>query len=849
MTSDRVIIVRISGIGFQGDKFEPLTLTSRPLSYLQSTAIEGVVTELTTQMSSEIGIFSSMGSDPTTTFSILANTQTLSVLMSRGATEVRGVNNQSIQTTAYVTPNPTPTIKVTDASTIADGNIIRINGAAYGVLASDGLIPGEIQAVMAYGSVPQPIPVRTIGGEAVGSTLYASYWQGNEYPTGGAEQQAVTISTVDIDAVSPAAETVVFRGVVSRVSLQTSAGTENQIAVECMSLMGVIKNAPWAPSSSGLSVYVVPGYKSRSDFSEAIQQQYSNRFFSGFMKVYPNLSMTGPIFEDTTNPYDTRFGAMQIRSGPYGGVSGIIEIEDSNVITVSATPIDPELDNMRANGFSLVFNDGYYRQYNDDDELDIALTEGSISDLRRARRDGIVTPISLQIDPAFTAQIAFSAQDFQIAIIDLIFGTYNGDFTGASGVRAWGMAAWIPFPLTDYLQIIDLGSLNAAFSTDQMLRDIPLCQMWNPITSTTESNIFILPVKPDGPKTIGEVLDNIMKNLGLFMVYDKGRITFGRWACANPFPTSINDSHFAEPKVGLSFDRANSIQSVTVEYPAVITADNLSMTKNPIANLERIITGAGKIVTVGSMMQQGTDYQAGTIQSFAFQNGTDMVLRYSQAAGIIEVTLRNETKQLAIGEYVAFTSLFIPNGEGSMGVANATGIVLKATRSWQTPTSSYTLFLPGYLYAANRVSLVSVSARVVAVASTGVITIEDNAFTLPAPLAQLNAPASDPEAFDQTLQRIVSGVPKNYWCELYDQYGTPYGLTERLVNVGSTNLQFSGAGFDTAIAGDIIIMQAATGLNVFSGSVEDMEECWDAFQADTMGLVDANDIFAYPWSR
>ena len=845
--SDRVIIVRIRGIGFSANKAYPLTLTSRSLSYLQGTAIEGVVTELTTQMSSEIGIFSSMGSDPTTTFSILANTQTLSVLMSRGAAEVRGGNNQSIQTTAYVTPSPTPTIKVTDASTIAEDDIIRINGAAYRVVTSDGLSPGEITAEMVYGSVPQPIPARSIGGETIGSTLYASYWQGLEYPTGGAEQQAVTISTVDIDAVSTAAETVVFRGVVSRVSLQTSAGTENQIAVECMSLMGVIKNAPWAPSSAGLSVYVVPGYGKRSAFSDAIERRYSNRFFSGVMKVYTNLDMTGPIFESTTTAYDTRFGAMQIRSGPYGGVSGIIDVEDGNVITVSATPIDPELDDMRANGFDLVFNDGYYRQYNDDDELNIALTEGSVSDLLSARRDGVTTPIALQIDPAFTAQIAFSAQDFQVAIIDLIFGTYNSDFTGVSGVRSWGMAAWIPFPSTDILEIIDLGSLNAAFNTEQMSTDIPLCQMWNPLTSASEPNTFILPVKPDGPKTIGEVLDNIMKNLGLFMVYDKGRISFGRWASTNSFPTLINDTDFAEPKVGLSFDRANSIQSVTVEYPAVISADKLSMTKNPIANVERIITGAGKIVTVGSMMQQGAEYQAGTIGSFAFQNGTDMVLRYSQAAGIIEVTLRNETKELSIGEYVAFSSAFIPNGAGSMGVGNATGIVLKATRSWQTPTTSYTLFLPGYLYALNRISLVSVSGRVIISPSTGIIQIEENAFTLPFDFAQLNAPTTDAEAFKQSLQRLPIGSVF-IRCALYDEYGTPYNLTNKLLDVNLPDeLEFGNGDFDGAVAGDIIIMDFAT--SAFDQYPEDLQECWDAFQADTMGLVNADDIFAYPWSR
>ena len=844
--SDRVIIVRISGIGFQADKLYPLTLTSRPLSYLQATAIEGVVTELTTQISSEIGIFSSMGSDPTTTFSVLANKQTLSVLMSRGATQVRGFDESSIQTTAYVTPSPTPRIKVTDSQTIAAEDIIRINGAAYRVTASDSSTPGEIEAEMVYGSVPQPIPLRSIGGQLVGSTLYASYWQGLEYPTGGAEQQAVTISTVDIDAVSAAAETVVFRGVISRVSLQTSAGTDNQIAVECMSLMGVIKNAPWAPSSAGLSLYVNPGLVRESYEGEL--NPPSNWYFSGIMKVHPNLNMTGPIFEDTGKKFDTRFGAMQIRTGGYGGVSGIIEVV-GDVITVTAAPADPELGQITANGFNLVFNDGYYRQYStaSGDDLNIALTEGSVAALRQRRRDDDATPVTLDIDPSLFGEIAFSAPDFQAAIVDLIFGTFNSDPSGDSGVRAWGMAAWIPFPFADITDIIDMGSLNNAFNAAQMSADIPLCELWNPLIGAREPNTIILPVKPDGPKTIGEVLEFIMKNLGLFMVYDKGRITFGRWASENPYPTSIKDTDFAEPKVGLSFDRLNSIQSVTVEYPAVIAADKLSLTKNPIANVERIITAAGKIVTVGSMMQQGYDYQAGTIQSFAFQNGTDMVLRYSQAAGIIEVTLRNEMKELAIGEYVAFSSKFIVNGAGSMGVVNATGIVLKATRSWQTPTTSYTLFLPGYLYAANRVSLVSVSARVVGVPATQVVQIELNAFTLPAPLAQLNAPTSDPEAFDQTLQRIVSAFPKNYRCALYDQYGTPYNLVARLINVGSTTLQFNSADFDTAIPGDIIIMEVAT--NVFGGSAEDMEECWDAFQADSMGLVDSDPDFSYPWSR
>jgi len=269
------------------------------------------------------------------------------------------------------------------------------------------------------------------------------------------------------------------------------------------------------------------------------------------------------------------------------------------------------------------------------------------------------------------------------------------------------------------------------------------------------------------------------------------------------------------------------------------------MTKNPIANIERIVTGAGKLMSVGSMMQQAGDYQLATIQSFAFLNGTNLITRYSQAAASIEVTLRDSAVTLAVGEYVAFSSAFIPNGAGSMGVVNATGIVLKAMRSWQTPTSSYTLFLPGYLYAANRISQVSVSGRVVISPATQVVKIELNAFT--SVDSRSGAPLSDPEAFDQTLQR-TQGVPNNYFCALYDEYGTPYGITARLFNVDLPDkLEFTGPEFDVAVAGDIIVMEFAT--NAFTQMPEDLEYCWDAYQADGTGQVNADVDFAYPWSR
>lgn len=840
MASDRVIIIRIQGVGLTtvGPSL-PLTLTSRELPYITaSEGIVGVVTELSTQFSSEIPLFGTLGSDPTTSFSVLANTQTLEVLMARGAAPIRDANNGSVQTIAYVTPSPTPTILVTDASLINVGDRFRINGCAYRVYFSNNSAPGTLSCEMMHGSVPQPIPIRKIGDELVGPTLYAEYWQNLDYPTGGIEQQPVTISTNYIDAPDDTTEEVVFRGLVSRVNIDTSAGTDNQIQVECMSLMGIVKNAPWAPSPSGIYFVGTPGYDRNPD------NEGNSANLEGSFYTIVNRNLQGPIFEYNQVPYHTRYGTMQIRSGKFGGVTNIIEAT-SNTVTIAAHPVDPGLNDLRANGFNLMFNDGYYRPYSsaNDDDVNVALSDSALERIRERRRDNDNRQLTLQIDPAFQAEMAFSSANVVTLIVDLFFGTYDGDGTGASGARAWGMAAWVPFDFASANDIVDVGSLVAAINQEQMQSDIPTMNGYLWTVPQDIPNIAVLPVKPDGPKTIGEVLENFLKNLGVFMVYDKGRLTFGRWALETPWPTTVNDSDFAEPKVSLTYDRENSISSVTVQYPATITQETLNLTANPIANIERIIVGGGKTMTIGSMMQQGADYQAGVISSFAFLNGTNIVTRYSQTAAIIQVTLRNATKTLSLGEFVAFSSEFIPNGAGSMGVVNATGIVIKAVRSWQTPTSSYTLFLPGYLFSANRVSTVSVSAKVVSVPATTVVQIELNSFTNPEP--QNGSPASDAEAFEQTLQR-TAGTP-SFYCALYDEYGTPYGITARLFNVGLNALQFTSPNFDGAVAGDIIIMDVAS--SAFSTMPDDLENCWDAFQADAIGEVYNDADFSYPWVR
>ena len=72
MASDRVVIVRVLGIGLVPGSTTPAEFTSRAgLSYLTS-EVPGVVVDVGSQLSSNIEIFGALGSDPTTTFTLLS---------------------------------------------------------------------------------------------------------------------------------------------------------------------------------------------------------------------------------------------------------------------------------------------------------------------------------------------------------------------------------------------------------------------------------------------------------------------------------------------------------------------------------------------------------------------------------------------------------------------------------------------------------------------------------------------------------------------------------------------------------------------------------------------------------
>ena len=214
-----------------------------------------------------------------------------------------------------------------------------------------------------------------------------------------------------------------------------------------------------------------------------------------------------------------------------------------------------------------------------------------------------------------------------------------------------------------------------------------------------------------------------------------------------------------------------------------------------------------------------------------------MVTRYSQAAAMVDVVYRDDVFDLIVGQQVAFSSDYVPNADGGMGVTLARGFVLKAARSWQTPTTAYTIALPGYLSPINRIAVYSCSGTVVSVSGNDIV-IAPHDYTPPAGLATDDAPATDAEAFDLSI--ALQGGPITVL--LRDKYGTSLAAGGSLaaVDVATNKLLNLPAVAAVASPGDVIVLARAT-------AQTSVATLWDAFQADTAGEVVGSAANAYKW--
>ena len=826
--SNRVVAIKILGINVEGEAL-PAVLTTRAHP-LYDDLFAGTVVSLSDQLSSEIQVFGSLGSDSTTSFTVLSTARTRQLLLSRGKREVLdpGNRNQPVRMLDYIPPDPgSVTIPVLDPSLFTVGGFYRVQNTVFEITSNSPTLVG----VRVQGCAPVPIPMaQESAGVLIGSIIYDL---NNGNPLGGCEQLPVVIETVDLDSNAPE---VIFRGFINKVSNDTSSGQQNLIKVDCSSLMAYVKAAPFVPAWGDVSVTLKQpiGTIVEIEGAESLQQAYIETSY--------NSQLYGPLY----NPFSPVTGATvstlwQVRQEGFGGIGladvttsvGKVVISGQYGIAYSGTAT------VRDNGYRMVFSDGYYADGNLGPTLGFGVNIEPYDDGRTQYYNIARWRNRVQnAQPGIRGENCIEAFNLASLIIDLLMGTYNTDTTFATGARSASEAAWLPFPVASWTDLIDASSLNAV-AIGLIAPDVPLINAYGSIT-LDDGYSTVLPYQHTSVKTVGEVLDQILKRLAAYMVYDKGKFYFGTWAGARQRPTLVNDSALSDPSIRLTFDRGMSIMRVNAQYCTDMT-DKAITQEVPFQNSDLANSGLGKTTTVGHWQTvfrapDSPDWSRSKMLANAF----GLIMRYSQSAARVDLSLRDSVNDLSIGQEIALSSDYIVNSSGGMGISLLTGYVLKAARSWSTPTTAYTIILPGYLSPTAKVSVWSCSARVDDNPGGDFIQVEANAFTAPPLIASPGAPATDAAAFQLTHDIIGNW----YDVQLLDQYGT-FKYQGALVGVDVPGNRLELPGFeDYAASGDIIVLAPA---NTFGGA--DHAAIWDVFQADSNGQVAGSVGYARTWVR
>ena len=830
--SDRVLIVRVMGLGSLLTD-EQLVLTSRgTLPYLDRFAtLPGVVADLGDQFSSEIGFFESMGSDPSTAFSVLSTAETRAALLGRRKVPVYDVAMAPVVTTSYVPPLFSGvTIGVSDTSGMFAGQRIRIGTIAWRV--DDVPDATNIVATRIWGSPRTPIPMILSGEAAVGMVVYDLLLS-----TGSVEGLPIVVSTAEITATSRAEEEVIYRGQIVKVGVDTSKGAANQISVQCGSLMGYLRNAPFRPPIAATAQI---GLTADAFDQDVLLTQAG--WSLGALEVTTNVGVYGaPTWNggETRTPTATSMRAWQIRDGGRGcglpyrvyyGEPG--PVVTGQVATMTFSGWGPyQRDGVRSGGNWLyVFDSSFYASHGASPITDSMVSLAMPFNDRQYGQSYNVT------SPCEGSFVCASYVTPELMLQDLMLGTVDGLLSGDRGWRSATEAAWLPYSEAEGpTELVDWASLSALLQgRDDVFPITPGLQGLRP-----------LPYDAGNAKTVGDVLGLILKRLGGFMVYDRGKLRFGSWAVNNPIPTVVTDAALAEPTISLDFDRTACLQAVEVEAGTYrwrndSGSDARSTIKRPITNLDLGAAGIGKVASMGCFVAfnegLGVVNQWITGSSW-FATATQAVVRYSQPAARVVVTYRDAVRDLTVGETVAFSTAFLPSATGAMGVELAVGIVLKAARSWKTPTTEYTLLLFGYTQAtATKVPLIAASALATGPAVGDKVPIAPAYFTRGA-AATGGAPTSDAEAWVQSATILgVGDVP----ALLCDTNGTYLAGPDQCYGApGDSTLRFPyGPPFGgyAITAGMVIIIATNAG-------------GWDALQADATGSISGDPTRAYPWGQ
>jgi hypothetical protein len=746
------------------------------------------------------------------------------LLLSRGKREVYDAAlHQPVRLSGYVLPAAgTVEIPVPNPALFTVGNYYRVQNTVFKIVSNSPVLTGA--RVWGCANVPIGMTAQGVGNEPLGSIIYDL---NGTNPLGGCEQLPVVITTSATDGSD---EKLIFRGYVNKVSNDTSAGQQNLIKVDCSSMMAYLKQAPFIPAWGPVSVAAT------RDAGSIYNAETNTVVLRPLTTTSYEASVYGPRY----NPLAPEIGATvvklwQLREKDNGGIGVPLAFDPAtpDVITVTnAITLDWETNVATNTAYAMSFAKGYYDVNSNGPIISVDATFNVLNRLA-PRYSTTMTPQSATM----RGENCLEAIDFPSLIVDLLLGSYSADLTLNLGARAPNESAWLPFPITAITDIIDMPSLNAL--TKNLVRPDVVTIDTELILTQNDIPRVLLPYEHESTKTVGEVLDGILKRLGAYMVYDKGKFCFGSWAGVRAVPTLVSDAALSDASIKLTFERGLCLMRVTAKYCTQVSPEVVTY-EVPYLNVDLAASALGKSMSIGHWFSGGPNnpdspYWGG---STLMANAFGLIMRYSQSAARVDLSLRDSQITLIVGQEVALTSDFIVNSEGELGVQALTGYVLKAARSWQTPTTAYTIILPGYVSPDNKIPVWSCSALVEDVPGGDLIEVGVNVFTAGPDDAQFGQPTSDANAFELTYQRNGSW----YDVQLLDQYGT-FKYQGELKGVTGNYLDLPG--FDAyAVPGDIIVLADATTF----GSVN-INAIYDVFQADDAAQVDGSTNNARKWVR
>jgi len=820
--SKRVVAIKILGLG-DTSSVNPAVFTTREIAGF-STLVPGTVVSLSDQLSSEIQVFGSLGSDSTTSFTVLSTPATRRLLLSRGKREVYDAAlHQPVRLIGYVLPAAgTVEIPVPNPALFTVSAYYRVQNTVFKIVSNSPVLTGV--RVWGCANVPIGMTAQGVGNEPLGSIVY-DLNGGN--PLGGCEQLPVVITTSETNLSD---EKLIFRGYVNKVSNDTSAGQQNLIKVDCSSMMAYLKQAPFIPAWGPVTVSAIRDagsvYNAETN-SVVLRPDTTTPWEAGVYgpRYNPILPKTG----------ETAVKLWQLREKDNGGIGVPLAFDSERpdvIIVNNDITLDWGTNVATTTSYPMSFVKGYYDV---NSKGPIISVDATFNGLNRAAPlySTTMTPQSATM----RGENCLEAVDFPSLIVDLLLGSYSADLTLYLGARAPNESAWLPFPIDAISDIIDMPSLNAL--TKNLVR--PDVVTIDTELILTQGNIprVVLPYEHESAKTVADVLDGILKRLGAYMVYDQGKFCFGSWSGVRAVPALVSDAALSDPSIKLTFERGLCLMRVTAKYctqvsPEVVTYDV------PYLNIDLASSGLGKEMTIGHWFSgQGAnpdDPSWGNTQMMA--NAFGLIMRYSQSAARVDLSLRDSQLKLIVGQEVALTSDYLVNSEGELGVQALTGYVLKAARSWQTPTTAYTIILPGYVSPDNKIPVWSCSALVEDVPGGDLIQVGENVFTAGPDDAQPGQPTCDANAFELTYQRNGSW----YEVQLLDQYGT-FKYQGQLKGVSGNYLNLPGFEY-YAVPGDIIVLADAS----YFGSIN-INAIYDVFQADDAAQVDGSTNNARKWVR